>query len=47
MKASYYGYIEVVRELIERGADMNAKDNQKRRRDKEKQHYHLQLEEKI
>ena len=29
------GHIEVVRELIERGADINAKNNYKRRRDKE------------
>ena len=38
IKASYYRYIEIVRELIERGADINAKDNGKRRRDKEIQH---------
>ena len=30
--------IEVVRELIERGADINSKNKQKRRKDKEKQH---------
>ena len=33
------GHIEIVKELIERGADINAKDNGKRRRDKGKQHY--------
>ena len=27
--------IEIVRELIEKGADINAKDSTKRRRDKE------------
>ena len=32
------GHIEVVRELIERGADINAKANNKRRRDKDGQH---------
>ena len=31
-------HIEVVKKLIERGADINAKNNGKRRRDKEKQH---------
>ena len=30
--------IEIVRELIKKGADINAKDNTKRRRDKEWQH---------
>ncbi len=38
MKASENGHIEVVRELINRGADINAKDKYKRRRDKDGQH---------
>ena len=38
MFASQNGYIEVVKELIERGANINSKDNNKRRRDKEWQH---------
>ena len=36
--ASRLGYTEVVRELINRGADINAKRNDKRRRDKDIQH---------
>ena len=38
MFASKYGHIEIVKELIERGADINARNNNKRRRDKERQH---------
>ena len=38
MYASRYGYLEIVKELIERGANINAKDENKRRRDKEIQH---------
>ena len=38
MKASQEGHIEIVKELINRGADINAKDNSKRRRDKKIQH---------
>ena len=38
MWASANGHIEVVKELIERGADISAKDEDKRRRDKDIQH---------
>ena len=38
MKASQKGHAEIIKELIERGADINAKDDDKRRRDKDIQH---------
>ena len=38
MKASQNGHIEIVKELIERGADINTKTNNKRKRDMKKQH---------
>ena len=38
MKASENGHIEIVKELIKRGADINAKANSKRRRYKDVQH---------
>ena len=43
MYASLFGYIEVVKDLINRGADINAKNNNKRRRDKNAQHSCLQI----
>lgn len=36
MKACEKGHIEVVRELLENGADINLKDNDEKRIDKEK-----------
>ena len=39
MSASWNGYVEVVKELIEKGADINTKTNDKRIRDKNVQHY--------
>ena len=36
--ASYNGHIEIVKELINRGADINAKGYSKRRRNKNIQH---------
>ena len=38
MFASKYGHIEIVKELIERGTDINAKNLNKRKRDKDIQH---------
>ena len=38
MYASQNEHIEIVKELIERGADVNAKDEYKRRRYKDGQH---------
>jgi len=38
IKACEKGHIEIVKELIERGADINAKNNGKRRRDMDGQH---------
>ncbi len=38
MNAIQNGHIEIVKELIERGADINAQSNCKRRRDKDGQH---------
>ncbi len=47
MYASENGYIEVVKELINRGADINAKNKNKRRRDEEVQHYLMQVTKEI
>ncbi len=38
MIASQNGHIEVIKELIKRGANINAKDKNKIRRNKERQH---------
>lgn len=38
MRASENGLIIVVQELIERGADVNSNNNDKKRRDKDIQH---------
>lgn len=38
MDADIKGHYEVVKELIERGAEINAKTNSKRRRYKDSQH---------
>ena len=38
MRASQKGHVEIFRELINKGSDINAKTNDKRRRDKEVQH---------
>ena len=38
MIASQEGHKETIKELINRGADINAKNNGKRRKDKEIQH---------
>ena len=38
MNASEKGHTEIVREFIKKGADINAKTNSKRRRDKDGQH---------
>ncbi len=43
MKARQNKKIEIVRELIDRGANVNASDNSKRRRDKDGQHYCMQV----
>lgn len=38
MRASQNEYIEIVRELIKNGADVNAKNNDKKRINKDLQH---------
>ncbi len=38
MNASQKGHIEIIKEMIERGDDINAKDHDKRRSDKDGQH---------
>ena len=43
MKASEKGHIEIVKELINRGTDINAKTNDQRRRDKDIQHLWKQV----
>ena len=47
MDAWKNGHIEVVKELIERGADINAKNNNKRRRIKDGLHYFMHVQQLI